>query len=182
MKSFFSTQLALIHSCVSKKTEIRTNKFNERGVFATEEILAHEIIVIFIGKVFTSKQFEHIPDELKHYALQISDTAFLLSRTDRIDDFDAAELINHSCDPNAGILGNTMLVAMRDIKPGEEICYDYAMSDTTDADSGWDCLCESRLCRKKITPHDWKLKDLQQRYGIFFSTYILEKIAALKLQ
>jgi SET domain len=37
--------------------------------------------------------------------------------------------INHSCEPNVGFAGNTVLVAMRDISPGEELTTDYALFD-----------------------------------------------------
>jgi len=37
--------------------------------------------------------------------------------------------INHSCEPNVGFAGNTVLVAMRDISPGEELTSDYALFD-----------------------------------------------------
>ncbi|HTQ89004.1 MAG TPA: SET domain-containing protein [Streptosporangiaceae bacterium] len=32
--------------------------------------------------------------------------------------------INHSCEPNVGFAGNIVLVAMRDISPGEELTTD----------------------------------------------------------
>ena len=40
--------------------------------------------------------------------------------------------INHSCEPNVGFAGNTVLVAMRDISPGEELTTDYALFDDYD--------------------------------------------------
>jgi uncharacterized protein len=40
--------------------------------------------------------------------------------------------IKHSCEPNVGFAGNTVLVAMRDISPGEELTTDYALFDDYD--------------------------------------------------
>jgi hypothetical protein len=37
--------------------------------------------------------------------------------------------INHSCDPNVGFAGDIVLVAMRDIRQGEELTADYALFD-----------------------------------------------------
>ena len=48
-------------------------------------------------------------------------------------------LINHSREPNAGFAGNTVLVAMRDISPGEEPTADYALFD--DYDGMMQCRC-----------------------------------------
>lgn len=37
--------------------------------------------------------------------------------------------INHSCNPNMGIKGRVTFVALRDIKKGEEITFDYSISE-----------------------------------------------------
>jgi SET domain-containing protein len=55
-------------------------------------------------------------------------------------------LINHSREPNVGFAGNTVLVAMRDISPGEELTTDYALfivastAATLDPRSAWNSL------------------------------------------
>lgn len=36
-------------------------------------------------------------------------------------------MLNHSCEPNCGMLGQTLIIAMRDIGPGEELCFDSAV-------------------------------------------------------
>ena len=70
-----------------------------------------------------------------------------------------------------------MLVARRDIAPGEEICFDYAMSDTDPYDE-FLCACGMEGCRGLITGADWKRPELQVRYRGWFSAYIDRKIAA----
>ena len=47
--------------------------------------------------------------------------------------------INHSREPNVGFAGDTVLVAMRDISPGEELTTDYALID--DYDVMMQCRC-----------------------------------------
>jgi hypothetical protein len=81
--------------------------------------------------------------------------------------------INHSCDPNVGFRGQVVYIAMRDIAAGEELCHDYAMERS----DGYtlDCHCGSPLCRGKVTGQDWKLPELQARYGDYFSIYIRNK-------
>ncbi|HMY16300.1 MAG TPA: hypothetical protein PKA58_08205, partial [Polyangium sp.] len=51
---------------------------------------------------------------------------------------------------NAGLDGQIVLRAMRGIVPGEEICYDYAMSDGSDYDE-FECTCGTPDCRQQIT-------------------------------
>ena len=87
----------------------------------------------------------------------------------------AADWVNHSCDPNAGLVGQIVLVALRDIKVGEEICFDYATSDGSPYDE-FECGCGSRLCRHHVTGDDWKLPELQKRYEGHFSPYIQRRI------
>lgn len=62
---------------------------------------------------------------------------------------DASRLFNHACAPPAGLRKASELFALRDIRAGEQITYDYAM---TVAPTDWSmpCQCGSRHCRKII--------------------------------
>lgn len=59
--------------------------------------------------------------------------------------------INHSCDPNAYIIGARTVRAARDIPAGTEITMDYSL---TEADPDYllpnVCTCKSHDCRKLI--------------------------------
>ena len=66
---------------------------------------------------------------------------------------------------------------MRDIQAGEELCHDYAMARSLTYELK--CRCGSNLCRGIVTGEDWKRKDLQSRYGDYFSSYLLRKIKLL---
>ena len=90
-------------------------------------------------------------------------------------------MLNHSCEPNCGLVGQTLLVAMRDIAPGEEMCFDYAMCDASDYDE-FRCLCEAPTCREVVTGSDWRDPDLRTKYHGWFSPYIARRIAALPAQ
>jgi SET domain-containing protein len=57
--------------------------------------------------------------------------------------------INHRCDPNTftrTIAGDRYVVALREIRPGDEITYDYCLN--SEGDTAWDCSCGSPDCRK----------------------------------
>ena len=72
-----------------------------------------------------------------------------------------------------------MLTALRDIGAGEEICYDYAMTDS-DVDGlepySLACLCGTPACRGTVTDRDWRRADLQDKYDGHFTTYLAERI------
>ena len=67
------------------------------------------------------------------------------------------------------------MTATRDIKKGEEVTYDYAMTDA-DYDYSFKCNCGSKDCRKVITTNDWKSPALRRRYKGYFSWYVQGKI------
>ncbi len=69
---------------------------------------------------------------------------------------------------------------MRDIEPGEEICFDYAMTDSYPYDE-FDCQCRSPMCRGRITANDWRLPDLQEHYRGYFSSYLEKRIRESRL-
>ncbi|HYO91128.1 MAG TPA: SET domain-containing protein-lysine N-methyltransferase, partial [Pyrinomonadaceae bacterium] len=80
---------------------------------------------------------------------------------------------NHSCEPNLGVRGQVVFVAMRRIEAGEELTHDWAMTD--DDDYEMECRCGSRSCRKVITGRDWRRPELQQKYSGYVSWYLTEK-------
>lgn len=85
--------------------------------------------------------------------------------------------INHSCDPNAWLEGLD-LVARRPIRAGEEITIDYA-TFIAETGASFDCNCNAEYCRGTITPHDWQLPGLRDRYAEHCSPYIASKWARL---
>ena len=87
--------------------------------------------------------------------------------------------MNHSCDPNIWLDDALTFTAMRDIKPGEELCYDYAMTDKGQY-RPMTCHCGSQICRGVIKHNDWKIKKLQERYKNHFSPYINELIISVR--
>jgi len=80
-------------------------------------------------------------------------------------DIEDTDFFNHCCDPNTGFKGQIFLVAMRDIRPDEEICFDYAMclSPVEGMRYEFPCRCGSSACRGRVTSRDWLLPELQAR-------------------
>lgn len=156
----------------SPKIEVRQDTLEGRGVIAIADIAKDEIVAIKAGHIITADQIEQITAEVGDLALQIDDEFYISPTTP--DEVDAMSVfINHSCDANVGFRGQVVYVAIRDIKAGEELCHDYSM-ERADAYS-LDCRCGSPLCRGKVTGEDWRLPELQRRYGDYFSIYIRNK-------
>ncbi len=145
-----------------------------KGVFASENIKNGEKIMKFVGKILTTKQLPTPYDEVEDHYVQIGKDLYM-GPSGKLDD-----LFNHSCDPNSGLKingRNVVLVAIKNIKKGKEVTWDY--STTMDEDD-WelDCLCGSKNCRRKIKDFKYIPKKIQQKYiklGIV-PKYILKNI------
>jgi SET domain-containing protein len=74
--------------------------------------------------------------------------------------------INHSCDPNVFVRtidGIRHVLALRDIRTGEEITYDYCVNGYGDV--VWHCSCGADRCRGTIHSDFFHLPlDLQWQY------------------
>ena len=148
-----------------------------RGLVAVRAISAGEVVAVKGGHVVSTDAVNELPDPLPNSAVQITDDLHLVALSP--DEYEAVMLfLNHSCDPNVGVAGNVVLVAMRDISVGEELTTDYAMFD--DHDGHMDCACGAPQCRGTIDGRDWRRRDLQDRYAGYFSWYLQRRISDLR--
>ena len=144
-----------------------------RGVFAIDPIASGDTVAGFGGYMVSADEFNALPARRMMHSIQMTDDLYLVGPHET----EEADLVNHSCEPNCGLLGATILVAMRDIAPGEEITFDYATCDGSDYDE-FECACGTASCRGKITGRDWLLPELQRRYRGWFSPYLTRRIAS----
>ncbi|MCA9698531.1 MAG: SET domain-containing protein-lysine N-methyltransferase [Myxococcales bacterium] len=133
-----------------------------------------ERLAAFGGAVMTAADLAVRDPGLRRLSLQIDEDLYLVSVVES-----PADWFNHGCDPNAGLQGQLSLVALRTIEPGEEVVYDYAMTDGSPYDE-FECACGSQRCRGRVSGDDWRLAELWQRYGNHFSPYLLNRIEGLR--
>ena len=76
-----------------------------------------------------------------HFSVQVSDAHYeglegaqTIPEINLIVNNDASYFHNHSCDPNCwfSAANSSTMVARRDIKPGEEITFDYGLQESAD--------------------------------------------------
>jgi len=126
-----------------------------RGVFATRPIGRGETILVYRGRRFDRDDpIHHTPEA--SLLLQTGARTYILPVS-------PAVYVNHSCAPNAGLVGNRRLVALADILPGEQITFDYS---TTMDDGLWslECRCGARECRGLIEDFRHLPRRVQERY------------------
>ena len=162
----------------SPKTEIRESAIHGRGLFATGGIIKGEIVAVKGGHIVDRNTLrEKITPVLGAAEIQIGDDLFIAPVSNEERELSML-YSNHSCDPNLGMRGEITFVAMRDIRAGEELTHDWAMTD--DDDYSVECKCGAPDCRKILTGKDWRRPDLQKRYTGHFSAYLARKIALLE--
>lgn len=143
-----------------------------KGVRAQAPIGRGELLAVWGGAIVPTAAFEALPRPERNLMIQVEEGLFLTAANPP----EPSEFFNHSCSPNAGILGQISLVAMAPIAPDDEVCYDYAMTDCHPL-FDFDCACGSPLCRGRMSGQDWLRPDLQQRYRGYFSSYLERRIA-----
>ena len=161
----------------SLKTTVKPSPIQGLGLFAAQPIPAAEIVAVKGGYVFTGSEWADLEPALGPAEIQLAESLFIAPATK--SERDGAMLyINHSCDPNTAIQGQIVLVAMRDVAPGEELTHDWATAD--DGDYAMACNCGSPHCRGVITGKDWMKPELQAKYRGWFCWFLQRKIDELK--
>ena len=160
-------------SYISPRASVKESPIQGRGLFAVAPIEKGDIVCIKGGHIFDRRTLDAIKETLGPSEIQISEDLFIGPLTPRERE-GSMVFSNHSCDPNIGVKGQIVFVALRDIRPGEELTHDWA---TTDDDSyEMECRCGAQNCRKIITGRDWMRRDLREKYRGFMSWYLTEKI------
>jgi SET domain-containing protein len=166
---------------VKRPWEVRRSPRHGQGVYATARIPAGTRIIEYTGELISEAEGERryptLPDgteEAEHtYLLTLDDTRVIDANVGG----NAARFINHSCEPNCEPIpyGDHMwIVAVRDIRPGEELAYDYAIEldepHTPARKRRFPCLCGARTCRgsllkPKYAPLHPLVRSAIKRYG-----------------
>lgn len=149
------------------KLKIIETKNRGRGVFATAPIKKDELIATFDGTIY-GDDHEDWNDDIFNRAIQFEKLKWRDSRG-------IARVLNHSCEANCGIKNLFDIVAMRDIAVGEELAWDYEMTENNKF--GWQMVCEcgTPSCRKVIGRYDNMPQETRERYKGYISEWLIAK-------
>lgn len=160
-------------SYISPKAEVRESPIHGRGLFAREAFAEGELVCVKGGYVFGRETLRAMPAWYRAAEIQVAEDLFIGPLAE--DEREGSMIFsNHSCEPNIGVRGQIVFVALRPVAAGEELTHDWATTD--DDDYELECLCGANLCRRRITGRDWRRADLQEKYRGFFSSHLEEKI------
>jgi SET domain-containing protein len=149
-----------------KLYKIKKSNIDNRGVYAAQNIKEGKIIIYYKGKIITKKETEKNPKYDNDKAIYLFN---LNSRYDLDGDFENndARLINHTCNPNCEVAGKGLklwIFALRDIKKGEELSYDYGFGFDEDFKQ-FPCKCRAKNCCGYIVREGsrWRIKKRKKR-------------------
>lgn len=167
----------MISSYISPKCAKRQHSPIEgRGLYAVADIAAGEVVAVKGGHLVDGATLEQQAGVIGNSDIQITDELHLVALEDA--EYHGIMLyLNHSCEPNVGVAGNVVFVAMRNLAAGEELTIDYAMID--DHQQSLACNCGTPSCRGTVSGQDWRRPELQERYGRYFSWYLQVKAGLL---
>ena len=130
-----------------KLYKIKKSNIDKRGLYASKNIKEGTKIIEYVGKIISKKESE------KNSKFDNEKDIYLFNLNNRYDldgdfKFNIARLINHSCDPNCEVIGKGLklwISAIRNIKKGEELNYDYGFSYDRDYKQ-FPCKCGGKNC------------------------------------
>lgn len=110
----------------------RESKIHGQGIFTSEKINA--------GDCFYFVPVEKVASQSAPRLARLGDNLF-------VDDQLVLNWVNHSCDPSAYLVTGSvrpLLLARRDISPGEEVTVDYNLTELARVKN--DCRCGATNC------------------------------------
>jgi SET domain-containing protein len=125
------------------------------GLFATEPIGKHAFIVEYKGPWLPNEQAEKLEARGNRYLYEINSRWTIDGSSRR----NIGRYANHSCRPNAEshrIRDKIILRAIRNIRPGEEITYDYGDDYLQNVITRRGCKCVKCREKRSARQREWR--------------------------
>jgi SET domain-containing protein len=138
-----------------RRIQVKKSGIHGKGVFALQPIRRGETVIEYKGEVITWKEalrrHPHDPSDPNHtFYFHVDEENVIDAKYGG----NAARWINHACAPNCEadeVDGRIFIKALRNLKPGEELFYDYGLifegRHTKALKKQFECRCGSKACR-----------------------------------
>lgn len=160
------------HRWITPKAKSYKSPIHGFGVIAMEPINKGEVVMFVGGIAVPRAEILKYRAVMWNIGIQVHDDFWIVPTTRK--ELEETGVPNHSCDPNIGFEGSVCYIEIRDVSPEEEIVVDYAFMESEF--EPFKCKCGSQNCRKTIKPDDWKIPELQKKYGQYFSPYLKKQV------
>jgi len=152
-----------------KNVVVRKSKVQGRGVFANKNFHEGEIILEIDDSHVVKDESKLTKYQKEFVADYLPDKIVLMQPPERY--------INHACEPNVYVKtidGIRQVLAMREIKKGEEIVFDYSIN--ADYGGTFECHCGHKNCRGVYQGYFFKLpKKIQLKYLLYLEDWFIKK-------
>jgi SET domain-containing protein len=130
------------------------------GLFATRPIKKKTRLAEYRGPILTQEEAQRAERRGNRYLYEVSRHRTI----DGTPRYNIARYFNHSCNPNAESViwrGRVFIRTLRDIKPGEEITYDYGTDYLRNVIGRSKCKCSR--CRRRRAKRARERRALKRR-------------------
>ncbi len=143
----------------TRRIQVRKSGVHGKGVFALKPIAAGATIIEYTGEIISwpeaLRRHPHDPKDPNHtFYFSLDDGSHVI---DAKVGGNASRWINHACEPNCEAdeeEGRVFIKALRKLKPGEELFYDYGLvideRYTKKLKKEYECRCGSAKCRRTL--------------------------------
>ena len=148
-------------------------KENFYAVCAKTKISVGDVILTLQGKIVS------VPSK---YTIQIAKDKHISPLTNNIkDEMSVWQFINHSCDANSYFdLSKMELIALSDILPGKEICFNYCTTEY-DMAAPFCCECGSVNCYAEIKGFKYLTEEEINKLFTFLATHFKKYVTSLNI-
>ena len=141
-----------------RRIQVRRSGVHGKGVFAVAALARGAVIIEYKGEVINWKEalrrHPHDPADPNHtFYFHIDDGNVIDAKVGG----NSARWINHACQPNCEAdeaNGRVFIKALRAIRPGEELFYDYGLvldeRQTAKVKKQFECRCGTPRCRRTM--------------------------------
>lgn len=134
-----------------------------KGLFTSKEIKKGEVAFVMKGPQIKFHPKDRAESMATPNLVGLDDGLYM-------DPISPYVFVNHHCDPNLAVEEDGVTyVALRNIKAGDELFFDYSISEYSD----WEmpCHCDSKNCRKMIRSINELPVDFFDKYFPFIPKY-----------
>ena len=166
-----------LRSWLDPRVAVRPSPIHGLGLFALAPLGLGEVVEVLGGSTLDDGEVRAMMERGERYDGLVLGPG----RSLRIEPDDWPGIHgNHSCHPNLWMAGAVTVIARFEIPAGAELTVDYALYTVSE---WWamPCACGAALCHQVVTGSDWRLPELQARYGGHFVPEVARRIGSLSL-
>ena len=129
--------------------EFKNSNVEGTGLFAKQDIQSGQEVAKLGGVLVHKDNVTKYLSQVGNFGPQVNQDWFISPLTKK----ELPGAINHSCEPNIGMVDELTFQTLKDIKTGEELAADYSQTGLM---NGFECNCGAANCKHQVNSDGWK--------------------------